>query len=799
MKAPLEWLKEYVEINVSTEELCEIMAMHGLCTEEVTTAYAEQDGVVIGRLMEITKHPNADKLQVCRVDVGKTVLQIVTGASNVYEGMICPVATNGALLPTGKKIVSGELRGEKSSGMLCSGQELLVQEEDIKNAGVDGILDMGEGYAAQIGQPFFGAIGLDGEVIDFEISANRADCMSIIGIAREIAAALGTKLTLPEIHVEPDSSRKACDYVKADIEDYDLCPRYTARVFEEIKVTDSPTWMQRRLQAAGVRPISSIVDITNYVMLELGQPLHAFDYSCIQNGHIIVRRAKENEETTTLDGRKHVLHPDILCIADEKGAVGLAGVMGGENSEITENTRMVLLESAKFDGANIRHTSKELGIFSEAAARYTKGTDEVNAEIASVRAAQLLQAIGCGKVLKGMVDVKREEIQPRVILVRPCRVNDLLGTNLPEEVMIECLHRELIEVELNDDLEMVCTIPHYRQDILLEEDVIEEIAKVYGYDNIPMEEMEGVLSGGGLTRAQKLKQQVRQTMASMGCFETMSFAFIGETLFDNAGFSKEDSRRDCVKIINPLSEEYALMRTTLIPSILPGVALNMKNKIYHAPLFEISNVYLKQEEGCLPKQKSHLCIGACGEAFFEIKGMLELLRKELGCTEELEYRAEGPEYYHPGRKAGIYLKGEKIGEMGELHPDVLEKQDMDKRACVAEIDLDALIAASGEEKQYQPLPKYPALERDMAMTVDKKTQSGPIMETMKKIGGALLERVELFDVYEGDQIEAGKKSMAFSLTFRAQDRTLKDEEANALFDAMVEKIETQYGALLRKA
>lgn len=799
MRAPLEWLKEYVEIEVPTEELCEIMAMHGLCTEEITTAYAEQAGVVVGKLLEIQKHPNADKLKICKVDIGKAVVQIVTGAPNVYEGMICPVATDGSLLPTGQKIVSGELRGEQSCGMLCSGQELLVYEEDIKNASVDGILDMGEKYGGQIGRPFFEAIGMDGEVIDFEISANRADCMSILGIAREIAAALGSRLTLPDIHVDPDSEKSAYDFVKVDVEDPLLCPRYTARVFEAIQVTDSPVWMQRRLRAAGIRPISSIVDITNYVMLELGQPLHAFDYSCIRNGHIIVRRAKEKERTVTLDGKEHVLHPDILCIADEEGAVGLAGVMGGENSEITENTRMVLLESAKFDGANIRHTSKELGIFSEAAARYTKGTDEVNAEIASIRAAQLLQAIGCGKVLKGMIDCKQNECKPRTIVVRPSRVNALLGTNLPEEVMVECLHREQIGVEFNDEQKMICTIPHYRQDILLEEDVIEEIAKVYGYDNIPMEEMEGILSGGGLTKEQQLKKKARNALASMGCYETMSYAFIGEMLFDKAGFAKEDSRRDCVKIINPLSEEYALMRTTLIPSILPGVALNMKNKIYDAPLFEISNIYQKQEDGGLPEQRSHLCIGACGEAFFEIKGMLELLAKELGCAEELEYRAEGPEYYHPGRKAGIYLGGNQIGEMGELHPDVLEKQDMDKRACVAEVDLDGLIAASGAEKQYQPLPKYPALERDMALTVDKKILAGPILDTLRKTGGEILERVELFDIYEGDQIETGKKSMAFRLTFRAQDRTLKDEEANALFDAMVQEIETQYGALLRKA
>lgn len=795
MKAPLEWLKEYVEINVGTDELCQRMIMHGLGVESVGKTYEECDGILVGRIKAVNKHPDADRLLVCNVDIGREEIVIVTAATNVYTGMICPVATDGSILPSGKKIAAGELRGILSQGMFCSGKELDIDEEDIKGASVDGILDLGNGYKDKIGMPFYDASGLNSTVIDFEISANRSDCMSITGIAKEISAALNTALKMPDIRLT-ESDEEAGKYIKVEVKDTDLCPRYTARVIKGIKIAPSPGWIKRRLQGAGIRPINNIVDITNYVMLEMGCPQHAFDYDCVNDGKIVVRRAVSGEKLTTLDGKEHTLDNEILVIADPEKAVGLAGVMGGANSEVTGSTSIVILETAKFDGPNNRHTSRKLGILTEAAARFTKGVDIQLPAVASDRAAQLFAELNCGTVLKGRVDTQIEAPKKRKVTARPERINHILGTDLSAEMMIECLKREHIEVEYDKKGALVCTIPYSRQDLAIEEDIAEEVARVYGYDKIPVRNARSVMIGYGLNPRQKKLDNVRRILNSYGLSECVTLSFIGERSFDMAGFDIENEKSNCVRIANPLSEDYALMRSSLMPSMLQVLALNIRNKAFTANLFEISNVHLniRGDDG-LPVQKCVLCIGSVGEAFYRVKGYIEGLLNEMGNI-EAEFFNDAPEYYHPGRKATILSGGETIGEIGEIHPEILEKQGINKRAVIAEICLDYILDMDIPEKKYKPLPKYPALERDIAVTVSKDTQVGPMFKLIKQIGGDLLESAELFDIYQGEQTGADNKSVAFSLVFRA-DRTLTDIEANDLIDKIERGLYEKFGAKLR--
>ena len=567
MKTPLEWIKDFVDIPVSTGELCKKMVMHGLGVEGISRAYEAYDGVLVGKLIKVEKHENADRLLVCMADIGQDEpLQLITGAPNVYEGMVCPVAVDGADLPCGKHIEAGEIREIRSDGMLCSGEELCLCEQDIHGAEVYGILDLGAEFAGKLGRPFFGATGMDSDVVDFEISANRGDCMSILGIAREIGAALGQKVREPIIVFE-ESDEKADNYVTIEVVEKGLCPRYTARVFKDIKMGSSPLWMQRRLMAAGMKPISNIVDITNYVMLELGYPLHAFDYRTVKDGHIIVRRGSNGEMLVTLDGNKRVLDDGMLVIADADGAIGLAGVMGGENSEIVEDTSMVLLEAAKFDGPNNRRTSRELGLFSEAAARFSKGVDDQGVALANDRAAQLFHELGCGTVLKGRVDTQKQDWQPVTLAMRVGRINHILGLELTAKQMVQALARENIQAKETEKGRYICTVPYYRQDVRIEEDLAEEIARIVGYDNIPLMHLHDMECEGGLTRKQAFVEQVRQLLSGMGLRESMTMSMIGPGDFDALGYALDDEKRDCVTIINPLGEEYALMRTTVVPSM----------------------------------------------------------------------------------------------------------------------------------------------------------------------------------------------------------------------------------------
>ena len=793
MKAPLSWLQDFVDINVDIETLTRTMIMHGLGIEGIERVYGAYDSIVVGKLLKIMPHENSDHLQICTVTTGDETLQIVTGAPNVYEGMVCPVAKVGTVMPSGNEIKPAVLRGVPSAGMLCSGGELELTDEDWKTASVDGIMDLGAAFEAHLGEPVYAALGLDDTVIDFEISANRGDCMSVLGIAREIGAALNVPVRLPEIKTQ-ETEELAGRHVSIEVQEQQLCPRYSARVMTDIVRGDSPRWMQRRLLAAGMRPVSNIVDITNYVMLEMGQPLHAFDYHAVADGHIIVRRAEDGEEMATLDGKHHVLDHSMLIIADKNGPLALAGVMGGLESEITEKTEMVLLESAKFDGPNNRHTSRALGMMSEASARYIKGVSEQSVGLASDRAAQLFVELGVGKVMSGRVDTQKRTPEKREITARVSRINLLLGTKMTGEQMAACLAREGIETQLILDT-LQCHVPYHRDDVAIEEDIAEEIARIAGYDNIPMEPL-SVSAQGGLTLAQKQKERLRTLLVDMGLHETMSFAFICPKDFDALGYDKEDECRRCVKIHNPLSEDYGYMRTTTVPAMVQALANNVRNKTEHARLFEISNVHsIMPDQDGLPTQKAVACLGLVGGDFMGMKGMLEKVFAEFDA--QVEYKAEGGAQYHPTRKAGLYLDGKRIGQMGQMHPDVMKGQDVEQPVLVAEFDLQPVFACQNLHITYQPLPKYPAMLRDLALVVDRETEVGPMMKAIRQAAGAQLEQVQLFDVYVGDQAGLGKKSVAFALTLRDKDRTMTDEEANAIFARIVEAMEQQFGAKLR--
>jgi phenylalanyl-tRNA synthetase beta chain len=795
MKVPIDWVKEYVDIPVSTSELCRRMIMHGHGVEGVTRLFEAYDNIVVGRLLSVDKHPNADRLSVCTVEAGlASPLCVITGATNVHPGMLCPVAIEGAALPCGKTIEAGVIRDVRSEGMLLSGPELCLCEEDIAHAALDGILPLGEHFAVWIGHPFFGAAGLDTDIVEFEVAANRADCMSVLGMAREIGAALNEMVRDPVIAFA-EAGEVTKKYVSIAVEDANLCPRYTARMFRDIKIMPSPLWMQRRITACGMKPINCIVDVTNYVMLEMGYPMHAFDYDRVRDGHIIVRRAKDGETLRTLDGVLRTLDREVLLIADRDGAIGLAGVMGGEGSEITDTTTAVLLEVAKFDGPGTRRTSRSLGLLSEAAARFSKGVDDQGIVTASNRAAQLYAKLGCGVPLRGLADTQTVAPEPVVVALDAKKINGVLGCDLSQSEMIEALARENIKTR-NTPGGIVCVVPHYRQDVRIVEDLAEEIARIVGYDNLPVHMLTGTGTEAGLTHRQRFVEQVRQCLCGLGLHESIAISMIGSGDFDLLGYDANDPMRDCVRIVNPLGEELSLMRTTLVPSMAKALSLNARNRNADAGLFEISNVHANVWIDGLPKETTVLCIGMLGDTFLRAKGVLEAIFRRFDVALPIIVPGGGKQY-HPGRKARITCGGRAVGEIGEIHPDALVKLDIGLRAVVLEIELDALYAGSNKRIAYKPLPRYPAIVRDMALTVPDGVPVGSMMEAIRQNGDPLLEEVALFDVYRGEQVQSGYKSVAFTLTLRDENRTLRDEDASALFVRVVEALEKEFCAKLR--
>lgn len=799
MLVPFRWMKDYISTDLSAKEVAKRMIMTGNACEDVEYLGENIDKVVVGRIEKLEKHPDADKLQICQIDVGEDELvQIVTGATNVFEGALVPAALHGSTLPNGMKIKKGKLRGVASNGMLCSGEELCLKEGDYPGAEVYGILILKEEYAP--GTDMKEVLMLDDEVMNFEILSNRPDCLSVIGLAKEAASALDIPITLPEPSFS-ENGEKISDYITVEVADADLCPRYLAKAIKNVKIGPSPDWMKRRLKAAGVRPINNIVDITNFVMLETGQPMHAFDYDDIRGNKIIVRRAQDGEKMVTLDGKERTFNDKALLIADGEGAIGIAGIMGGENSEIKDSTNTVIFESAKFMYGNIRQTARTLGMSTEASMRFSKGVDEVNSEYAIMRACQLVEELGAGEVVGGTIDVCDADLSDRTIRVKAARVNELLGMQLSVETMISCLERVFIKTELKDD-ELVCTIPHYRSDMDRGADVVEEIARIYGYDNIPAAETRGRMMKKVDNKNIAFLADMKNFVVNMGYYEAITYSFTGEVMWDKLTLPSDHPMRKAVSILNPLGEDAGYMRTTLIADMLNVISGNAKRKNSDIRLFEVNRVFIPEKlpvTDTLPKEINKIVIGGCGEMdFYDIKGAVEGIISKLRIKADVEYVSGGECFFHPGRCAKVLIDGAEVGQLGEIHPDVQKNFEINQRTYIAELNLDALMAYEDTYIRMAKLPKYPAIERDIAVVVDKDVEAGMLLKVILANGGKYMEGAKLFDVYEGDRIEAGKKSIAYALSFRSDAETLTDETISEDMENIIAALAKECNAALRE-
>ncbi len=790
MKFPISWLNDYVDISgVSAEEFAHAMTMSGSKVEGVENAGEEIEKVVVGKILKIEKHPDADKLVICSVDVGSEVLQIVTGAKNVNEGDFVPVALCGSHLPGGIVIKKGKLRGVESFGMLCSIGELNLTLEDAPYAIEDGILIFDREYP--LGMDVKEIFGLDEDVVEFEITPNRADCFSVLGIAREAAVTFDKplKIDTPEVHETDD---KIEDYASVEVIDTKDCIRYAARVVKNVKIAPSPKWLADRLKLSGIRSINNIVDITNYVLLEYGQPMHAFDLDNVAGHKIVVRKAKNGEIMTTLDEQERKLDDSMLVICDAEKSVAVAGVMGGLNSEIEDTTKTLLFESACFDGANVRITAKKLGLRTEASSRYEKGLDPENVIGALNRACELVEMLGAGEVVSGIIDVDNSNKKPHILPFRPDYINSFLGTDISKEEMVKIL--TAFEFKIDGDK---ITVPTFRADVEGEADIAEEVARIYGYDKIESSPLRGETTQGMKTREQKLVNKIEETAIAQGHYEIMTFSFVSPDIFDKIN-TNDESIKNPVVIKNPLGKDCSIMRTTLIPSMMDTVSYNYNQRTPQGKFFEIAKVYLPVEGEKLPDERKEICLGMYGNYdFYDLKGSVESILDSLN-IKNYEFEAESNNTtFHPGRCANIICRGKKIGVIGEIHPTVAKNYSVGAKSYVAVLDIRELNELANSNIQYKALPKFPAVTRDMALLADDGVTVGEIEKIIKKCSGKILEDVKLFDVYKGEQIESGKKSLAFSIIYRADDRTLTDDEISDVFDKTVRQLFEKTGAQLR--
>lgn len=791
MKVSLQWLKDYLELETDAQSLASRMIEIGNEVEGIEDFGSQISGVITGKIIKLDRHPDADKLQICQVDMGDEVIQVVTGASNVFEGAVIPVATVGARLPGDITIKKGKLRGVESCGMLCSGHELAITDGHYEGASVDGILilsnDTPLGIDAKV------VVGIDSPILEFKPLANRPDCMSVLGLAREAAAAYDTKVKMPHIVIEEmgESIDKA---IQITVEDADLCPRYTARLVRGVKVAPSPAWMRHRLLGSGIRPINNVVDITNFVMLEMGQPLHAFDLRYLEGNKIIVRRGKAGETIQTLDEKVRTLEENMLVIADAKKPVALAGIMGGENSGILEDTQDILIESAMFIGANVRQTSRTLGVRSESSARFEKGVDMSGCAAACDRAAQLMVALCGGSIAKGIIDCNTKQKMPRSIQVDPVKVSALLGVELAADEMVSLLKRLNMYTVLADG-QLQIGIPTYRDDIEGTADIAEEIMRLHGYDDIPCTPMQGPLLAGGYTVRQLAIQNVKERLCASGLFEALNYSFIGPA--DFALIGDEAGAQKALKLLNPLGEELSLMRLSLIPGLVKNLAHNLSQRNVQTSLFELSKVYLPSDD-VLPGETWRLGIALCGakDDFYSLKSLVNEIAQTLH-LKNLDYKVADEPYLHPGRSAQVYLDESKVAIMGELHPDLAEKMSIKVRAYVAEIDFDALLDAMREQPVFDPIPRFPSISRDMALVLREEILVGPVMQTITKAGGKLLKSLRVFDLYRGKPLEEGEKSVAFALEFNEPTRTLQDDEVSKVLNKVLTLCQREHGARLR--
>ena len=795
MKAPIDWLRDYVDINVSAKEFADAMTMSGSKVEGIEVQGEEITKVVVGKILSVEKHPDADKLQVTKVDVGSEVIQIVTGAQNISVGDYIPVALVGSTLPGDKKISKGQLRGIESYGMMCSIEELGLTRDDCPDAPEDGIYILPK--EEELGKDIKEVLGLNQEIVEFEITSNRQDCLSIIGLAREAAVTLKTEFKKPGINLKEEGDDVA-QYISVEVKDTELCPRFAARVVKDVKIGPSPKWMRDRLKAAGVRPINNIVDITNYVMLEYGQPMHAYDINDIKGNKIIVRRAFDGETIRTLDDQDREIDPSMLVIADEERAVGVAGVMGGANSEIKDDTKTIVFEAANFNGTSVRLTAKKLGMRTEASGRFEKGLDPENVEAAINRAVQLVEELGIGTVCKGMIDCYPKKKEQRTINLRVDKINSFLGTNIPKEEMAGILKALEFEVDENN---MTVKVPSFRDDVEREADIAEEIARFYGYNNIEATLLSGKAATlGRKTYKQIIEDLIKETMIACGLSEAYTFSFTSPKVFDKLNLPADSELRKAIVISNPLGEDYSIMRTTTIPDMLGVISTNYNRRIEEARLFEMSRVYIPQSLPIneLPQEKAVLTLGMYGELdFYDMKGVAEELFERLGIENYEILPEKNNVVFHPGRTAVINIDGEYAGIIGEIHPEVAEKFECPERTYIGVIEIETLVNKASMDCEYKGLPKYPAVTRDIAMLVKDEVLVKEIEDIIKQRAGKILESVKLFDVYKGKQVPEGMKSVAYSITFRASDRTLTDEEVGKAMTKILDGLKRNLGAELR--
>ena len=794
MLVPLKWLRDYVDIDIDTQEFADMMTMTGSKVEIVDFFGIETNGVEVCKILEIEQHPDADRLKVTKVEVANgEILQIVTNATNIKVGDYVPVARIGAVLPGDFKIKKGKLRGVLSEGMFCGAEELTIPSAFVEDHKKDGIYILDHQDSFELGMDVRDVLGINDALIEFEITSNRPDCRSIIGIAREAAVTLGKELKYPEIKVQ------ACDEemsFEIDIQT-DLCKRYCGRVVKDVKVGPSPYWMQRKLIEAGMRPISNIVDITNYVMLELGQPLHAFDLDDIKYNKMTVKMAEEGEKFTTLDGVERTLISDILVIGNQDKTLDLAGIMGGENSEIKDTTTSIFIEGASFAKENIRATSKKLGLRTEASSRFEKGIDINLAEEAVNRACQLIEELGCGTVLNGMLDYYPQKEEVQKVTVNPVRINKLLGVNVPMDQFINILESLEFKCNLVSSEVLELEVPTFRLDITEDADILEEIARIYGYDNIPSASLEGNATAGVKTEKQKFIDNVKSNSIACGLNEILTYSFVSPRGVDKINLPADDEKRNFVKIMNPLGEETSVMRTTLIPNMLDVISTNISHKVEEVSAFECGNTFIPQEG--LPIETKKYCVGMYGKEvdFFVLKGVIESVLNNVGLK---GYEIE-PEttnlIFHPGRCAKIVYNNIYIGTFGELHPDVIENYNLGQRVYVAEINIDTVFENLNLTKSYNPLPKYPSTSRDIALIVKDEVFVKQIEDIIKANGEDLVESYKLFDVYKGAQIEEGHKSIAYSITYRSKDKTLTDEDVAKVHEKILSELSEKLNANLR--
>ena len=796
MKISLNHLKKYVDINVSPEILCEKMVMAGFEVESIEYAGDNIKNVKVGKIEEIKPHENSDHLQICQINIGeKENIQIVTGAQNISEGDLVPAALDDSYLPNGMHIKAGALRGVASNGMLCSGEELCLTENDYPGASVYGILILKKDE--KIGADMREVLGLDDVVIDFKITANRPDCNCMLGVAKEISVVLKTDYH-PPVTEYKTKGENIKDYIDVTVENYDLCPRYVGRMVTNLRIKESPVWMQKAIIASGMRPINNIVDITNFVMLETGQPMHAFNYDQIEGKKIIVRNAKSGETITTLDGKEYNLTPDMLVIADGKKPSCLAGIMGGEESEIEADTKNLFLESAKFKRDNIRHTGRALGIRTEASGRYERGTDILNTEYAMDRALSLIYELDAGDIIEGKLDRYESLPEERIIKVKPEDILALLGVDIPVEEMVDILNRLDLKTDYRDGLFTV-GVPSIRDDVEGRADLAEEVMRIYGYDHIVSTPMRGDVVRGTKLPERIKSDKMKSYLCSVGCDEITTYSFVSPSSIDSLNLDKSDERRNTIKIINPLGDEYSVMRTTLIPNMLTVLSTNINRKIPDARFFEQSKRFIPNEMPIKPQpaELATLSLGIYGkdEDFFTLKGIVEGIMRTFGAHTQYERSSEP--YLHPGRQALVKANNTEVGVFGEVHPEVAEKYGIETRVLVAEIKLDLLFNIKKRPTYYKPLPKFPAVERDYAMLCDSSIPVGTLEKAISSGAGRLLEKIELFDVYEGAQIPEGKKSVAFSVMLRSMESTLSDEQIEAVNTKIVANL-NKIGAELRK-